>query len=123
MNTVVAQSVALRRQSEIVSSLKAATEYLLSKQSPEGYWIGELEADTSLESDYILLQLWLYPPKNDAWNPPTARLIKRGQGTFLVANFQMEVGTSTKADQRTSVFQSKLTSPFALPALTTTHHS
>jgi squalene-hopene/tetraprenyl-beta-curcumene cyclase len=80
---VVAQSVALRRQSEIVSSLKAATEYLLSKQSPEGYWIGELEADTSLESDYILLQLWLYPPKNDAWNPPTARLIKRAARYIL----------------------------------------
>ena len=29
------------------------TEYLLSIQTEEGYWHGELEADTTLESDYI----------------------------------------------------------------------
>src|ERR1700731_5454789 len=27
--------------------------YLLSLQASEGYWMGELEADTTLESDYI----------------------------------------------------------------------
>src|ERR1035437_748206 len=27
--------------------------YLLSLQASEGYWLGELEADTTLESDYI----------------------------------------------------------------------
>ena len=27
--------------------------HLLSLQAPEGYWLGELEADTTLESDYI----------------------------------------------------------------------
>ena len=25
--------------------------------------MGELTADTTLESDYILLQLWLHPPR------------------------------------------------------------
>lgn len=30
-----------------------ATEHLLSLQAPEGYWAGELEADTTLESDYV----------------------------------------------------------------------
>src|SRR5262249_21904786 len=28
-------------------------EHLLSLQDQEGYWLGELEADTTLESDYI----------------------------------------------------------------------
>lgn len=34
-------------------AIDRATDYLLSLQKPEGYWIGELEADTTLESDYI----------------------------------------------------------------------
>ena len=31
-----------------------ATDWLLAAQAQEGYWWGELEADTTLESDYIL---------------------------------------------------------------------
>jgi len=34
-------------------AVQRATDYLLSLQAPEGYWVGELEADTTLESDYI----------------------------------------------------------------------
>ncbi len=33
----------------------SATRYLLSLQKKQSYWIAELEADTTLESDYILL--------------------------------------------------------------------
>jgi squalene-hopene/tetraprenyl-beta-curcumene cyclase len=33
----------------------AARKCLLSKQHEDGYWCGELEADTTLESDYVLL--------------------------------------------------------------------
>jgi len=35
-------------------SIGRATDWLLSAQAQEGYWWGELEADTTLESDYIL---------------------------------------------------------------------
>ena len=34
-------------------SIERGVEHLLSLQSEEGYWLGELEADTTLESDYI----------------------------------------------------------------------
>ena len=44
----------------------------------KGYWWGELTADTTLESDYILLQLWLHPPVNGVWNPPTRALDRKG---------------------------------------------
>src|SRR5579862_7902350 len=33
--------------------IQRATDHLLSLQTEEGYWVGELEADTTLESDYI----------------------------------------------------------------------
>jgi squalene-hopene/tetraprenyl-beta-curcumene cyclase len=39
----------------ISEAVRACQDFLFSQQSPEGYWCGELEADTTLESDYILL--------------------------------------------------------------------
>src|SRR5271155_4260790 len=37
----------------VETAVKNGAEYLLSVQAEEGYWHGELEADTTLESDYI----------------------------------------------------------------------
>jgi squalene-hopene/tetraprenyl-beta-curcumene cyclase len=54
-----------------------ASEWLLANQSDKGYWWGDLTADTTLESDYILLQLWLHPPANGVWNPPARQQIDR----------------------------------------------
>ena len=47
-------------RSRVAAASDAARTYLLSLQeSEEGYWCGELEADTTLESDYILLHALL----------------------------------------------------------------
>ena len=40
-------------------AIQAAQRYLLDRQDPEGYWIAELEGDTILESEYILLLQFL----------------------------------------------------------------
>src|ERR1700730_7722645 len=64
----------------LAASSKAAErtiDYFLRSQYEPGYWWGELTADTTLESDYILLQLWLHPPVNGVWNPPTRALIEK----------------------------------------------
>ena len=34
-------------------AIDRSVDYLLSLQASEGYWVGELESDTTLESDYI----------------------------------------------------------------------
>ena len=39
---------------QVEQAISRSAEWLLSAQSQEGYWWGELEADTTLESDYIL---------------------------------------------------------------------
>src|SRR5262252_1344259 len=41
------------------AAITAARKYLFSQQHDDGYWCGELEADTTLESDYILLHTLL----------------------------------------------------------------
>jgi squalene-hopene/tetraprenyl-beta-curcumene cyclase len=60
-----------------------ATEWLLERQHRDGYWWGELTADTTLESDWILLQLWLHPPVDGVWNPPGRERIDRAVESIL----------------------------------------
>src|SRR6266542_1892028 len=45
--------------SALLSALEAARSYLLSVQQPDGHWVGELEGDTILESEYILLRVFM----------------------------------------------------------------
>src|SRR5580700_10454718 len=45
--------------SRVGAAIAAAKKFLFSQQHDEGYWCGELEADTTLESDYILLHTLL----------------------------------------------------------------
>jgi squalene-hopene/tetraprenyl-beta-curcumene cyclase len=66
------------------AAIRSASQYLLERQNPEGYWLGELEADTTLESDYILLHLWLYPPGADGkWSPPTGQKLEKAARYIL----------------------------------------
>src|SRR2546430_4370585 len=45
--------------SRVAAAVDGARNFLFSEQHEEGYWCGELEADTTLESDYILLHTLL----------------------------------------------------------------
>jgi len=45
--------------SRVAAAVDGARRRLFSQQHEEGYWSGELEADTTLESDYILLHTLL----------------------------------------------------------------
>jgi squalene-hopene/tetraprenyl-beta-curcumene cyclase len=64
-------------------ALTRSAQVLAGLQKPDGYWVGDLLADTTLESDYILLQLWLYPPDESGWNPPTLDRVKRAAQAIL----------------------------------------
>ena len=44
---------------DVESAIVQSREFLLSQQHPEGYWCGELEADSMLEADYIFLHTLL----------------------------------------------------------------
>ena len=46
-------------QSRVTGALSATRDWLLARQHAAGYWCGELEGDTILESEYILLLAWL----------------------------------------------------------------
>ncbi len=43
----------------VSGAMAKARDYLFSRQHEDGYWCGELEADTTLESDYIAIHTLL----------------------------------------------------------------
>ncbi len=65
-----------------------ASASLLQRQSAEGYWWADLRADTTLESDYIFMQLWLHPPVDGVWNPPTRALIAKAVHAILARQLE-----------------------------------
>src|SRR5665811_1385867 len=60
-----------------------SSEALMALQKEEGYWCGDLLADSTLESDYVLVQLWLHPPQDGLWSPPTWPRIQKACRTIL----------------------------------------
>ena len=64
-------------------AMRKAVAYLTCLQERDGHWCAELTADTTLESDYILFQLWLYPPVDGKWEPETRPLIHKAVRSIL----------------------------------------
>jgi squalene-hopene/tetraprenyl-beta-curcumene cyclase len=60
-----------------------AAAYLAGLQACDGHWCAELTADTTLESDYILFQLWLHPPQDGQWEPETRPLLDKAARSIL----------------------------------------
>ena len=67
----------------VSNTVKKAAASLLRRQSPQGFWWADLTADTTLESDYILMQLWLHPPVDGVWDPPTRPQIDRAVNSIF----------------------------------------
>jgi squalene-hopene/tetraprenyl-beta-curcumene cyclase len=62
----------------VAAAIDAARNWLLSQQHEDGYWCGELEADTTLESDYILMHTLLGTGSQERFQK-CANYILRGQ--------------------------------------------
>src|SRR6266536_4289906 len=60
------------------AAIDAARKWLFSRQHEDGYWCGELEADTTLESDYILVHTLLGTGNQERFQK-CANYILRGQ--------------------------------------------
>src|SRR5690348_11348494 len=65
------------------AAARRAANYLAGLQQRDGHWCAELTADTTLESDYILFQLWLYPPVDGKWRPATRGLIEKAVASIF----------------------------------------
>jgi squalene-hopene/tetraprenyl-beta-curcumene cyclase len=77
------EQLAAARREEVSAGIRKSCDALMLQQSLEGFWCGELTADTTLESDYILLQLWLHQPEGATWNPPARGRIDKAVRSVL----------------------------------------
>jgi squalene-hopene/tetraprenyl-beta-curcumene cyclase len=75
MTPTLAPSIPLK--DSVLDAARRASDFLLSQQRRDGHWCALLTADTTLESDFILFQLWLYPPVNGVWQPETRVQVDR----------------------------------------------
>lgn len=72
-------------------AIQSACEYLLNRQRSQGYWVGEIEGDSTLLSDYVMLQLWLHQPEaGGSWRPPSLRRVRAA--CRRIAELQLEDG-------------------------------
>src|SRR5579859_1838858 len=84
----------------VSAAIAAARKYLFSQQHEEGYWCGELEADTTLESDYILLHALLGTGSQERFDKAARYILKHQNedgGWSVYAGGPSSIGASVKA--------------------------
>jgi len=86
--------------SRVAVAVDAARKYLFSQQHEEGYWCGELQADTTLESDYILLHTLLGTSSQERFDKAARYILKHQNedgGWSIYAGGPSNVSASVKA--------------------------
>ena len=86
--------------SRVAVAVDAARKYLFSQQHEEGYWCGELQADTTLESDYILLHTLLGTGSQERFDKAARYILKHQNedgGWSIYAGGPSNVSASVKA--------------------------
>src|ERR1041384_3560668 len=75
-------------------------DWLLKRQHPDGHWCGELEGDTILQSEYILLLAWLGQEQSSIARKCAAYLVEKQLptgGWAMYPGGKMEISGSVKA--------------------------
>jgi squalene-hopene/tetraprenyl-beta-curcumene cyclase len=84
----------------VASARERTSDWLLERQTEEGFWVGELEGDTILESEYILLMTFL-GLESDPVCASCARYIEDSQlesgGWAIYPGGPTEISASVKA--------------------------
>ena len=82
------------------SGIERSRDYLLNLQTPEGYWCAELQGDTILESEYILLLAFLGQGQSERAKEAAAYMLdQQGPhgGWSMFPGGPLEISGSVKA--------------------------
>src|SRR5438270_5295949 len=83
------------------ASIAAATRALLGYRQPDGHWVFELEADSTIPSEYVLLRHYLGEPVDAVLEAKIANYLRRVQGAHggwpLVHDGEFDMSASVKA--------------------------
>ncbi len=84
----------------LMTAIERTRAYLLGEQHSDGYWVGELEGDTILESEYILLLAYLGRENSDVARKAAAYILKQQLSTGGWSSYPggpLEISGSVKA--------------------------
>src|SRR6478735_5527198 len=94
-DTVTVDPIALE------TSISAATEALLDYRQPDGHWVFELEADSTIPAEYVLLRHYLGEPVDAELEAKIANYLRRVQGAHggwpLVHDGPFDMSASVKS--------------------------
>src|SRR5947199_819345 len=83
------------------ASIAAATRALLGYRKPDGHWVFELEADSTIPAEYVLLRHYLGEPVDAVLEAKIANYLRRVQGAHggwpLVHDGDFDMSASVKA--------------------------
>src|SRR5215813_13112674 len=83
------------------TTISAATRALLDYQRGDGHWVFELEADSTIPAEYILLRHYLAEPVDAVLEAKIAKYLRRVQGAHggwpLVHDGDFDMSASVKA--------------------------
>src|ERR1700720_1984905 len=65
---------------EVETAIRAATDAILSEQQPDGHWVYELEADSTIPAEYVLLVHYLAETPNLELEHKIGVYLRRIQG-------------------------------------------
>ncbi len=81
-------------------AIRRTTRWLLERQHDDGYWCGELQGDTILESEYILLLAWLGRKDSPLVRKAAAYILQQQNkdgGWSLFPGGEIDISGSVKA--------------------------
>src|SRR5215475_4869953 len=91
----------LENSDALETSVTSATRALLGCQREDGHWVFELEADSTIPAEYVLLRHYLGEPVDAALEEKIARYLRRTQGKHggwpLVADGDFDMSASVKS--------------------------
>src|SRR5438034_10853820 len=83
------------------ASIASATRALLGYRKPDGHWVFELEADSTIPSEYVLLCHYLGEPVDSVLEAKIANYLRRTQGAHggwpLVQDGPFDMSASVKS--------------------------
>src|SRR3954447_5297428 len=99
--TIAADPVATVDHAALEKSISSATEALLGYRQSDGHFVFELEADSTIPSEYVLLRHYLAEPVDSALEAKIANYLRRTQGNHggwpLVQDGPFDMSASVKS--------------------------
>src|SRR5229473_2652337 len=95
------KSVGIETGGALEASIAQATRALLDYRQPDGHWVFELEADSTIPAEYVLLRHYLGEPVDVALEAKIAIYLRRIQGEHggwpLFRDGDLDISATVKA--------------------------